>query len=104
MILLANNEPANDENGASITVALNNEDGATQTVDGLPKYDKNGNIISYSWIEDTDALPKGCSIKSIETSKNETTITNTYVTGSLVIEKSFFGTPEDADVSGWRRC
>ena len=58
------------------------EDKLTATVSGLPVYDEHGDKYSYSWKEDTNGLPDGYSIKSIDITVtdgvNTTTITNIY--------------------------
>ena len=74
--LLANNI----ETGTEVELSESNR--WTATVEGLAVYGEDGDRISYSWIEDTEALPDGYSIQSIETDEAngvvETTITNVY--------------------------
>ena len=78
------------EKPASLTVTLSNGDSVTldagnnweATIDNLPKYDSQGNEITYSWTEET--LPPGYFLSSTETSASAdgslvtTTLTNAY--------------------------
>ncbi len=60
-------------NGDSVT--LDEANGWTATIKGLPVYDK-GSKIEYSWTE--EAMPEGYTMTSSSTEGTVTTITNTY--------------------------
>ena len=75
--LFANNEEIN-------SVILNGINGWSETIDGLPRKDGDGEIINYSWEEVT--IPDYTTQKS--TSGNTTTFTNTYNYPGVVWNKS----------------
>lgn len=58
------------------TETLNATNNWTLMKNGLRKYDASGKIITYSWEE---AVPKGYTLESTETSGTLTTLTNVYV-------------------------
>ena len=81
--------------GETVTmVTLNEDNGWKATVAGLPKY-KNGQPIAYNW--DETAVPAGYE-KTIEVDEDgKTTITNRFLTGALVIEKTFSENVQDLE-------
>ncbi|MBO4687100.1 MAG: Cna B-type domain-containing protein, partial [Clostridiales bacterium] len=85
-------------NGSEVT--LNENNGWTATVDGLSKYDEEGNVIEYTWSEST--LPDGYEVTT-SVDGSMTTLTNTYtktqeeVKGSILIKKALgSGAPDSA--------
>ncbi|MBQ6344342.1 MAG: Cna B-type domain-containing protein, partial [Anaerolineaceae bacterium] len=62
------------------TVTLNDQNGWTATISGLPKY-ANGQEINYTWTENTESLPEGYTMSGYVKEGTATTITNSYKPG-----------------------
>jgi pilin isopeptide linkage protein len=58
------------------TVTLNEGNGWTATIEGLPKYENGGQEITYTWTEGT--LPEGYTLTGTSTEGTVTTLTNSY--------------------------
>ena len=72
-----------DNRETGTTVTLSEANGWTDSAQNLPVYGEDGDKLSYSWLEDTEAMPEGYTIRSIDVSVddggvNTTKITNTY--------------------------
>ena len=69
-------------NGQTVTLQ---PDDWSATVSNLPKY-ANGQVISYSWTEDT--VPEGYTLTGTVVEGDLTTFTNTLKTGDLTVSKT----------------
>ena len=80
------------------TEVLNEANGWAAKREKLPKYNNKQPII-YSWVEST--VPEGYTMTlSVDSETGLTTITNTYHTGKLVIEKTFSENVADMEEIG----
>ncbi len=77
--------------GTEVTLSAKNQ--WTATVDGLPKYDEDGEEIEYTWAEGD--MPEGYSLESSSTEGTVTTITNRYTPPEEPDEPGKPGTPDE---------
>ncbi len=63
-------------NGDTVTLSEDNE--WTATITGLPKYENEGEEITYTWTEDEEGLPEGYELTDTSVDGTITTLTNSY--------------------------
>ena len=75
-------------------VMLDEEGGWEDTITDLPKYNAQGEEITYTWSEAADMLPDGYELTGTDKKGTVTTLTNTLVPHKVKITKTFKGIDE----------
>ena len=71
-------QPVKDASGNAVTVTLTAANNWESTIEDLPRYDANGNEITYSWKESETELSGRYTLSGTATEGTVTTLTNRY--------------------------